>query len=86
MSASERLKAWDQHLKPPPPEPRSAAQEDVAFWELRCSLPQILAVVEAAEAVVKIDATSSYTSIYSAPTEMAGPCRQALLALEAALK
>ena len=40
-------------------------------------------IAEAAEAAVKIDATSSYSSIYSAPTEMAGPLRVALNRLEA---
>lgn len=49
MNVSEKLKAWDRALKPSPYEPRSAAQEDVAFWEIRNALPQIVAVVKAAE-------------------------------------
>lgn len=53
---------------------------------LRNALPEIVAVVEAAEVARKIEATSSYKSIYSAPGEMAAPLRAALAALEEKLK
>ena len=60
MSASEKLKALDEWM------PLHSNQSEPKLWELRRALPQIVAVVEAAEGLLVYDSDKAEQKLESA--------------------